>query len=195
MRGGGEMNDRVVWGGARITLVSGDVSKQDTEAIVNAANSNLVPGAGVDGAIRRAAGPALTEATAAIAARSAGVPLPTGSAVATTAGNLKASRVIHTAGPIWRGGARGEAGLLARCYRSCLQVASEEGLRSISLPALSAGIYGYPLREAAEIAVATVREELEAHEGSFDEVRFVLYGDEALAQYQETLCRSVAPAG
>jgi len=180
----------LTWSGARLVAVLGDITAQDTVAVVNAANSSLAPGAGVDGAMRRAAGPELTEATMAVASRAQGEPLPTGTAVVTTAGRLKARRVIHTAGPVWRGGSRGEADLLARCYRSCLRVAVEEGLRSISFPALSTGIYGYPAREAAGIAVRTVKEELAVLAGRFDEVRFVLFDDEVRAIYEEVLLTS-----
>ena len=132
-----------------IEVVRGDITRERTEAIVNAANESLRGGGGVDGAIHRAAGPRLAEAGRAIA------PCPRGDAKATPAFNLDppVRYVIHTVGPVWQGGGRGEAQTLASCYRRCLEVAGELGVRSIAVPAISTGIYGYPVAEAAVIAV------------------------------------------
>ncbi|MGZ4149732.1 MAG: O-acetyl-ADP-ribose deacetylase [Actinomycetota bacterium] len=158
----------------RIVLVEGDITRQDVDAIVNAANTALRPGGGVDGAITRAAGQeALADRRRVIAVRGR-PPLPTGSAVATIGGDLPARWIIHTAGPIW--GATGrDAELLASCHASCLRVADELGARTVAFPAISCGIYGYPPSKAAPIAIRTV---LDA-DTQVEEVRFVLF-DRAL---------------
>ena len=153
-------------------LEEGDITQQETEAIVNAANSRLAGGGGVDGAIHRAGGPAIMEAC-----RQIGY-CPTGQAVITTGGNLKARYVIHTVGPIYSGGNRGEAQLLASAYRESLKLAHQKGIRSVAFPSLSTGAYGYPLEEAAWIAVKTVAEYLKEHP-VFDRVGFVLFGGQA----------------
>ena len=172
-------------GQTRLVLVLGDVTQQDTDAVVNAANSGMLGGGGVDGAMNRAGGAEL------IAAREAWVArhhrLPAGDAVATTAGAMPARMVIHTVGPIWQGGRAGEAETLARAYRSCLRVARAEGLRSVSFPSLSTGAYGYPLELAAGVAMAAVREELAASAGDFDEVRFVLHDERSLEAFRGSL--------
>ncbi|WP_405793259.1 O-acetyl-ADP-ribose deacetylase [Streptomyces sp. NBC_01506] len=136
-----------------IEVVHGDITRQDTDAIVNAANESLRGGGGVDGAIHRAAGPRLTEAGAAIA------PCARGDAKATPAFDLTPPilHVIHTVGPVWKGGDRGEADNLASCYRRCLEVADELGARSVAFPAISTGIFGFPPERAARIAVDTLR--------------------------------------
>ncbi|MCE5264975.1 MAG: O-acetyl-ADP-ribose deacetylase [Deltaproteobacteria bacterium] len=151
-----------------IELVQGDITDEETDAIVNAANSGLRGGAGVDGAIHRAGGPAIMAETRKIGG------CPTGQAVITTGGNLKAKRVIHAVGPIYRGGTEGEAELLASAYRSSLKLASAHGLRSIAFPAISAGIYGYPLAEAARIALSTAIDYLQQHT-DLERIRFVLF--------------------
>ncbi|MDA8126863.1 MAG: O-acetyl-ADP-ribose deacetylase [Deltaproteobacteria bacterium] len=132
-----------------LTLVEGDITREETDAIVNAANSRLMGGAGVDGAIHRAGGPSIMAECRKIGG------CPTGQAVITTGGNLKAKHVIHTVGPIYQGGNRGEAHLLRSAYLSSLQLAASQGLKSIAFPAISTGIYGYPLTEAAHIALKT----------------------------------------
>lgn len=132
-----------------IELVCGDITEEETDAIVNAANSLLSGGAGVDGAIHRAGGPAIMAECCKIGG------CPTGEAVITTGGNLKARFVIHTVGPVYRGGGRGEAGLLANAYQNSLSLACKNGLASVSFPAISCGVYGYPLREAASLALST----------------------------------------
>lgn len=139
---------------AELLVTQGDITTLDVDAIVNAANSALIPGGGVDGAIHRAAGPGLARATAQIGG------CPTGDAVATDAFDLRARWVIHTVGPVWHGGRSGEPEHLASCYRRSLEVATEVGARSIAFPAISTGIYGYPLEPATQIAVTTVRSTL-----------------------------------
>ncbi|MFB6979554.1 O-acetyl-ADP-ribose deacetylase [Streptomyces scopuliridis] len=138
---------------ALIEVVQGDITRQDVDAIVTAANQSLRGGGGVDGAIHRAAGRRLAEAGAAIG------PCPPGDAMATPAFDLDppVTHVIHTVGPVWRGGQHGEAETLASCYRRCLEVADELGVRTLAIPAISTGVYGFPAERAARIAVATVR--------------------------------------
>ncbi|NVB78012.1 MAG: O-acetyl-ADP-ribose deacetylase [Kofleriaceae bacterium] len=140
----------------RIEVIQGDITKLAVDAIVNAANSSLLGGGGVDGAIHRAAGPALLEECRAIRNREGGC--KTGDAKITGAGRLNAKWVIHTVGPVWQSGDDGEAELLASCYRTSLALAVERGAQSIAFPAISTGIYGYPLHEACEIAIATITE-------------------------------------
>jgi len=141
-------------GGRTIELVRGNIVNEETDAIVNAANSSLLGGGGVDGAIHRTGGPAiLAECRQWVAANGR---LPAGRAMATTGGKLRARHVIHTVGPVWRGGAAGEPELLAGCYRTALELAREHRLRSIAFPAISCGVFGYPLDRAATVAVKTV---------------------------------------
>ena len=139
----------------RITFIKGDITLQRVDAIVNAANSSLMGGGGVDGAIHRAGGPAILEECRRIVARQG--TCPTGHAVITTGGALPARYVIHTVGPVWRGGGNNESGLLADCYRNSLQLAVYKGLQTIAFPNISTGIYGYPKPAAAAIAVSTVK--------------------------------------
>jgi O-acetyl-ADP-ribose deacetylase (regulator of RNase III) len=166
---------------AELTLVQGDITRQRVDAIANAANEGLVGGGGVDGAIHRAGGPSVMAECDRIRRERGGC--PTGTAVVTTAGDLPAKVVIHTAGPRWRGGTRGEPELLASCYRSCLDQAEKGGYRTIAFPSISTGIYGYPIEEAARVAIATVGRRLTAVPGRFDEVRFVLFSPRDLAVY------------
>lgn len=140
-----------------IEVIKGDITTLDVDAIVNAANERMLGGGGVDGAIHRAAGPELLAACRQVPEVRPGVRCPTGEARLTAGFRLKARYVVHTAGPVWRGGSHGEADLLARCYRNALAIARAEELRSIAFPAISCGIYGYPIDEAATIAVREVR--------------------------------------
>lgn len=159
--------------GKKLRLVIGDITKIRVDAIVNAANSGLRGGGGVDGAIHRAGGPAIMRDLDEIRAQSGGC--PTGSAVATTAGSLPAQYVFHAVGPIYRDGKHGEPEQLAGCYRTCLELAEERGVRSISFPAISTGVYGYPAEEAAAIALKTVGEHLNRAESGVRDVLFVLF--------------------
>lgn len=154
----------------RIELVQGDITKQEVDAIVNAANRGLRGGGGVDGAIHRAGGPAIRDEALLLDG------CDTGEAKATTAGDLPAKYVIHAVGPKWQGGDAVEAELLASCHRRSLEVADELGCRTIAFPAISTGVYGYPVELAAEVALGTTHEELEKHP-RIDEVRFVLFSD------------------
>ena len=147
-------------GGRAIEAVRGDITGERTEAIVNAANSSLLGGGGVDGAIHDAGGPRILEQCRQIRKTQYPQGLPAGQAVATSGGNLAASYVIHTVGPRWAGGKGGQAEQLASCYRESLRVADELGLKSIAFPAISTGIFGYPIAEAAQVAVKTVYKEL-----------------------------------
>jgi O-acetyl-ADP-ribose deacetylase len=161
---------RIYFGPAQVVLVQGDITEQDTDAIVNAANSSLAGGGGVDGAIHRAAGPSLMEETR----RRYPQGCRTGDAVATAAGMLRARHVFHAVGPVWRGGMQQEAKLLASAYRRCLELAVEHQCRNIAFPAISTGVYGYPKDLAAECALKTVRDFLLELARLF-EVRFVLF--------------------
>ncbi len=167
---------------AVIELVHGDITAQSVDAIVNAANTALRPGGGVDGAITRAAGPeALADRERVIRERRP-TPLPTGQAVATIAGDLDARWIIHTAGPVYSGSTR-DAELLASCHRSVLRVADGLGARSVAFPAISTGIYGYPIERAAPIAVATVMN----FETAVEVVRFVLFSERDLGVFRDAL--------
>lgn len=146
---------------ARIEVRQGDITTLEVDAIVNAANERMLGGGGVDGAIHRAAGPDLKEACRAVPEVRPGVRCPTGEARITRGFDLPARRVIHTVGPVWRGGGEGEPELLASCYRSSLELAREHGIRSVAFPAISCGVYGYPPERAAEIAVREIRAFLE----------------------------------
>ena len=148
----------------RIDVVVGDITRLDVDAIVNAANPRMLGGGGVDGAIHRAAGPELVEACRAVPEVRPGVRCPTGEARLTPGFRLPAQHVIHTVGPVWHGGMKGEAELLARAYRSSLAIAAEQGLDTVAFPAISTGVYAFPPEEAARIAVRTVRAFLAEHE-------------------------------
>jgi len=167
-------------GVAQIFFEAGDITEQATDAIVNAANSSLMGGGGVDGAIHRAGGPAILEECRKIVARHGH--LPPGEAVQTTGGRLSAAFVIHTVGPIWRDGMQGESGILANAYRNSLRLADRLGLHSLAFPAISTGVYGYPAEAAAAVAVCTVIDEL-GNARSVHQARFVLYSPEMLSVF------------
>jgi len=164
-----------------IILLTGDITQQDAGAIVNAANAQLAPGGGVCGAIHRAGGPAIWEECRALAQKRG--PLPTGQAVATTGGRMKARYVIHSVGPVWHGGTSGEAEQLASCYRQSVRVADELGLESIAFPSISTGVFGYPLELAAPVALRAVAEALRSARNVKD-VRFVLFDAETMKAYE-----------
>jgi len=167
-------------GTSTLSIVEGDITREETDAIVNAANSGLRGGGGVDGAIHRAGGPSILEECRKIGH------CPTGQAVVTTGGNLKAKHIIHTVGPVWSGGNRNEAGLLKSAYLESLKIASKKGLKSVSFPAISTGAYGYPLNEAARIALKTAIDYLKEHQ-EIELVRFVLFGKPMLDVFAEQL--------
>jgi O-acetyl-ADP-ribose deacetylase (regulator of RNase III) len=159
---------------ALITFVRGDITEEHVDAVVNAANSSLLGGGGVDGAIHRKGGPDILTACRELRASRYGRGLPTGQAVATTGGRLPARWVIHTVGPVWRP-TEDRSSLLASCYSESLRVADDLGARSVAFPAISTGVYGWPLEDGARIAVQTVKES----ETAVEEVRFVLFDDAA----------------
>lgn len=165
----------------KLSLIRGDITQQDTEAIVNAANTSLLGGGGVDGAIHRAGGPGILEECKKIRAKQGGC--PTGEAVITGGGKLKAKYVIHTVGPIWSGGKRNEDTLLSNAYKNSLTLAKNKGIQSLSFPSISTGAYGFPIERAARIALSVVQDFLKEY--TFAEVRFVLFSERDLKIYQE----------
>jgi O-acetyl-ADP-ribose deacetylase (regulator of RNase III) len=169
---------------SKLILIQGDITKQKTDAVVNAANSSLMGGGGVDGAIHRAGGPDILAECKQIVEKIGR--LPTGEAVITTGGNLLADYVIHTVGPIWGAGNRNEAELLANCYRNSLKLAKEKGVKTISFPSISTGAYRYPLKQAAQVAIKTVVDFLSSNEG-IDEVVFCLFDERTYKAYADAL--------
>lgn len=171
--------------GKLLRLMVGDITRIPVEAIVNAANSSLMGGGGVDGAIHRAGGPSIMRELEQI--RRAIGRCPTGSAVVTAAGQLPAQYVFHAVGPVYHGGERGEPEQLASCYRQCLKLAEERGVKRISFPSISTGAYGYPVGQAARIAIDQVREHLERADGQVEEAIFVLFDQRTYAAYAACL--------
>jgi len=167
-----------------LELLIGDITDETTDAIVNAANSSLLGGGGVDGAIHRAAGPALLEECRKIRAQRG--PLPAGQAVSTSGAKLPAKYVIHTVGPIWYGGNSKEPETLASCYRESLRLAGELGCRSISFPSISTGAFGYPVHDAAQVALRAVVENLQEPSHSIGLVRFVLFDSRSHSAYKQS---------
>ncbi len=163
-----------------LALAEGDITTEETDAIVNAANSRLAGGGGVDGAIHRAGGPSIMAECRKIGG------CPTGQAVITTGGNLKAKYVIHTVGPVYQGGKKGEAALLKSAHLESLKLASAKKLKSMAFPAISTGVYGYPVNEAAHIALQTVLDYLKEHD-DIELVRFVLFGRKTYDTFAEEL--------
>jgi O-acetyl-ADP-ribose deacetylase len=169
----------------RIGIVQGDITKQDADAIVNAANSGLMGGGGVDGAIHRAGGPAILKECKNIVRALSGQRLPAGQAVITGGGKLKAKYVIHTVGPVWHGGGRGEAETLADCYRECLELAEQHKLARIAFPAISTGIYGYPMEKASRVALGAIIAHLKTGTSCLTEIRLVLFDAAARITYEK----------
>lgn len=166
----------------KIILIQGDITEQDSDAVVNAANSSLMGGGGVDGAIHRKGGPSILDECKKIRAEKYPEGLPAGKAVATTAGNLPAKWVIHTVGPVYAK-SRDRSGLLASCHTESLRIADELGAGTVAFPAISTGVYGYPLDEAAEVAIEAVT----GAATSVEEVRFVLFDSSAFRAFEEAL--------
>jgi O-acetyl-ADP-ribose deacetylase (regulator of RNase III) len=174
-------NDLVVHG-TTLKCVKGDITREKVDAIVNAANSGLKNGGGVDGAIHRAGGPVIDRECRDIIAEIGR--LEAGHAVITSGGNLPAKHVIHTVGPVWQGGAKKEPGVLASCYLECLKLATARGLHNVAFPAISTGVYGYPPEKAASVAVAAVMDFIKSSATTVKTVKFVLYDEQSLKIYQ-----------
>lgn len=168
-----------------LEMIQGDITKAEVDAIVNAANSELIGGGGVDGAIRRAGGDEIEQACAEIRRREGGC--PTGKAVITPGGNLHANYVIHTVGPVWKGGSSGEAELLASCYQESLRLAVDNGIQSIAFPSISTGIYGYPTEKAAAVALSAVKEFVLQDTIAPIAIQFVLFDEATHTCYLDAL--------
>ena len=171
--------------GTTLELIQGDITQAEVDAIVNAANSELIGGGGVDGAIRRAGGDEIEKACAEIRRREGGC--PTGKAVITTGGNLHANFVIHTVGPVWEGGNSGEPELLASCYQESLRLAVENGVQSVAFPSISTGIFGYPTEKAAVVALTAVKGFVEQNPPALAAIQFILFDDVTYTCYEDAL--------
>ena len=169
---------------AKIRIVQGDITDVDADAIVNAANPTLMGGGGVDGAIHRKGGPTILEECKRIRASEWPKGLPTGKAVITSGGSLKAKHVIHTVGPIWHGGSHGEPDLLADAYENSLELASSKKLKTVAFPSISTGVYGYPIEKASRTALTTVKRFIE-RKSTLREITFVLFTEHDLEIYKE----------
>jgi O-acetyl-ADP-ribose deacetylase (regulator of RNase III) len=180
-------------GRATITLKQGDITREQVDAIVNAANSSLMGGGGVDGAIHRIGGRIILDECRQIRESRLPEGLPAGQAVATSAGNLPAGYVIHTVGPVWHGGKSGEPELLASCYRESIHVAGERKLTSIAFPAISTGVFGYPKDAAAKIAINTIVELLRGGSSPVSDVRFIVFDAETYDIYEAKLKSLAGP--
>ncbi|HXW95401.1 MAG TPA: O-acetyl-ADP-ribose deacetylase [Nitrososphaerales archaeon] len=174
------------WGRTKVRLVRGDITDQDADALVNAANPSLMGGGGVDGAIHRRGGPTVLEECKRIRQKEWPGGLPAGKAVITSGGSLKAGHVIHTVGPVWSGGRKGEPEALAECYSNSLGIAAKNGVRSVAFPSISTGAFGYPVREASRVAMRAVKAFVES-KGVPAEVTFVLYSENDFKTYMEAL--------
>jgi O-acetyl-ADP-ribose deacetylase (regulator of RNase III) len=181
------MAEEYTIGNSKLALLEGDITKVPADAIVNAANSSLVGGGGVDGAIHRAGGPSIMRELDEIRPRIGRC--PAGDAVVTSAGNLPAQYVIHAVGPVYRDGKHGEPEKLASCYRTALRLAREKGARTLTFPAISTGVYGYPLAEAAEIALRTVIDGLQSAGGNIETATFVLFGTPAFEAHHKAAAK------
>ena len=170
-----------------LRISQGDITKVEADAIVNAANSRLAGGGGVDGAIHRAAGPSVMDELNRIRARIGDC--PAGKAVVTSAGQLKARYIFHAVGPVYQDGKHGEPDQLASCYRECLELAGERELKSIAFPAISTGIYGYPLKEAARVAISEIKKFLDRPDAP-QEAHIILFGEEAFQIFERVLAES-----
>jgi O-acetyl-ADP-ribose deacetylase len=170
---------------SKLALIKGDITQQETDAIVNAANSSLMGGGVVDGAIHRAGGPKILDECKEIVAKQG--QLPPGKAVITTGGNLLAKYVIHTVGPIWQGGTSKEAETLSSAYRESLKLAEKTNLKSISFPSISTGAYGYPVEKAAKVAIGAVISFLNDEAASLQEVTFILFDSRTFEAYQKAM--------
>jgi O-acetyl-ADP-ribose deacetylase len=170
-----------------LSLVQADITRQDVDAIVNAANSSLLGGGGVDGAIHRAGGPQILDECKAIRSNRGGC--PPGEAVMTSGGRLKARFVIHTVGPVWYGGSQGEEQILASAYRNSLELAEQNGIKTVAFPSISTGAYGFPIEKASRIAIRTVSGWIRAHPQSVEEVRFVVFSEGDRRTYEEAILR------
>ena len=173
--------EKIKEGSTDIIVKKGDITKEDVDVIVNAANNRLLGGGGVDGAIHRAAGPTMMEEC-----RKIGY-CPTGEAVYTTGGNLKAKYCIHTVGPIWQGGFKNEKKLLSNCYINSLKLANKLKAQTIAFPAISCGVYGYPIEEAAYIAINSIKEFLRTYPNNIKEIRLVLFNDTTYNAFSKAL--------